>query len=205
MVSALCSPIDCSTPGFTISQSLLSLTSIESMMPSNNLILCLPFPLLPLIFPSIRVFSNELAFHIRWPKYWSFSFNIGPSNEYSWLISFRINWLSLLAVQGTLKSLHQHHNWKVSILQCSALFVVHLLHPYLTTRKIIALTIWILVGKVTSLLFNMLSRFIYIIQKSCISIHIVSLCLPMDFRPVFVAGTLAGHRGAQSSFLKWKQ
>ena len=147
MVSVLCNPIDCSTPGFTISQSFLSLTSIESMMPSNDLILCHPFLLLPSNFPSIRVFSNESALRIRWPKYWSFSFNISPSSEYSGLISFRINWLSLLAVQGTLKSLLQHHNWKVSILQCSAFFMVHLLHPYLTTRKIIALTIWIFVGK----------------------------------------------------------
>ena len=205
VVSALCNAIDCSTPGFTISQSFLSLTSTESMMPSNDLILCHPFLLLPSIFPSIRVFSNESALRIRWPKYWSFSFNICPSNEYSGLISFRINWLSVLAVQGTLKSLLQHHNWKVSILQCSAFFMAHLLHPYLTTGKIIALTIWIFVGKVTSLLFNTLSRFIYIIQKSCIYIHIVSLCLPMDFKPVFVAGTPARHRAAQSSFLKWKQ
>ena len=183
---------------------LPKLVSRESVLPSN---LCRPLLLLPSIFPSIRAFSNESAFQIRWPKYWSFSFNISPSNEYSGLISFRINWLSLLAVQGTLKSLLQHHNWKVSILQWSAFFMVHLLHPYLTTGKIIALTIWIFVGKVTSLLFNTLSRFIYIIQKSCIYIyiHIVSLCLPMDFKPVFVAGTPAKHRAAQSSFGKWKQ
>ena len=121
-MSVLCNPIDCSTPGFTISQSFLSLTSIESMMPSNDLILCHPFLLLPSNFPSIRVFSNESALRIRWPKYWSFSFNISPSSEYSGLISFRINWLSLLAVQGTLKSLLQHYNSNALILQCSAFF-----------------------------------------------------------------------------------
>ena len=110
----------------TSSWSLLKLMSIESMMPSNNLIFCYPLLLLPSIFPSIRVFSNEPVLHIRWPKYWSFSFNIGPSNEYSWLISFRINWLSLLAVQGTLKSLLQHHSPKASILQCSAFLIVQL-------------------------------------------------------------------------------
>ena len=108
---------------FTISQSLLTLISIESVMPSNHLILCYPLLLLPSIFPSIRVFSNESALHIKWPKYWSFSFSISPSNEYSRLISFRMDWLDLLAVQGTLKSLLQHHNWKASVLQCSAFFI----------------------------------------------------------------------------------
>ena len=117
-------------------------------------------PALPPIFPSIRVFSNESALHIRWPKYWSFSFSISPSNEYSRLISFRMDWLDLLAVQGTLKSLLQHHSSKASILRRSAFFTVQLLHPYMTTVKTIALTRWIFVGKVMSLLFNMLSRLV---------------------------------------------
>ena len=123
-------------------------------MSSNHLIPCL---LLPSIFPSITDFSNESAIHITWPKYWSFNFSIGPSNEYSWLISFRIDWLGLLAVQGTLKSL-QHHSSKASVLWCSAFFIVQLSHPYMTTRKTIALTRWTFVSKVMSLLFNMLSR-----------------------------------------------
>ena len=122
----------------------------ESVMPSNHLILCYPLLLLPSIFPSIRVFSNESALRIRWPKYWSFSFNISPSNEHSELISFRIDWLYLLAVQGTLKSLLQHHSSKSSILQCSAFFVVQLSHPYMTIGKTIALTRWTSVGKVMS-------------------------------------------------------
>ena len=130
--------------------------SIESVTPSNHLILCYPF-LLPLIFPSIRVFSNESALHIRWPKYWSFSFNISPSNEHPGLISFRMDWLDLLAVQGTLKSLLQHHSSKASILLRSAFFIVQLLHPYMTTGKTKALTRWTFVGKVMSLLCNMLS------------------------------------------------
>ena len=128
-------------------------------MPSNHLILCRPFHLQHSIFPSIRVFSNESALRIRWPKYWSFSFNISP-NEHSELISFRMNWLDLLAVQGTLKSLLQHHSSKASILQRSAFFTVQLSHPYMTTGKTIALTRWIFVGKVMSLLFNMLSRLV---------------------------------------------
>ena len=119
----------------TNSQSLLKLMSIESVMPSNHLILCHPLLPLPAIFPSIRVFSNELALCIRWPKYWSFSFNISPSNEHPGLISFRMNWLSLLAVQETLKSLLQHHTSKASIIQCSAFFIVQLSHPYVTTGK----------------------------------------------------------------------
>ena len=126
---------------FTISQSLLKLMSTESVMPSNHLILCRPLLLWPSIFPSIRVFSSELALHIRWPKYWSFSFNISPSDEYSGLISFRIDWFDLLAVQETLKSLLQHHNSKTFILPCSAYFMVQLSHPYMTTGKIIALTL----------------------------------------------------------------
>ena len=140
--------------------SLLKLMSIESVMPSNHLILCHPLLLLPSIFPSIRVFSNESALHIRWPKYWSFSFNISPSNERSGLISFRMDWLDLLAVQGTLKSLLQHHSSKASILWCSAFFMVQLSHLYMTTGKTIALTRRTFVGKVMSLLFNMLSRFV---------------------------------------------
>ena len=134
--------------------------SIESVMPSNHLILCRPLLLLPSIFPSIRVFSSESVLHIRWPKYWSFSFSISPSNEYSALISFRMDWLNFLAVQGTLKSLLQHHSSKTSIVQCSAFFIVQLSHSYMTTRKTIALTRWTFVGKVMSLLFNMLSKLI---------------------------------------------
>ena len=126
-------------------------------MPSNRLILCHPLLLPPSIFPSIRVFSNESVLRIRWPKYWSFSFSISPSNECSGLISFRMDWLDLLAVQGTLKSLLQHHSSKASVLQHSAFFMVHLLHPYMTTGKTIALTRWTFVGKVICLLFNMLS------------------------------------------------
>ena len=129
-------------------------------MPSNHLILCHPLLLLPSIFSSIRVFSNESALRIRWPKYWSFSFNISLSNEHPGLISFRMDWLDLLAVQGTLKSLLQHHNSKASILQFSAFFMVQLSHPYMTTGKTIALTRQIFVGKVMSLLFNMLSRLV---------------------------------------------
>ena len=127
-------------------------------MPSSHLILCHPLLLLPSIFPSIRVFSNESALHIRWPKNWSFSFNISPSNEYSGLISFGMDWLDLLADQGTLKSLLQHHSSKASILQCSAFFTVQLSHPYMTTGKTIAWTRWTFVGKVMSLLLNILSR-----------------------------------------------
>ena len=129
-------------------------------MSSNHLILCRPLLLLPSIFPSIRVFSNESALLIRWPKYWSFSFNINPSNEHPGLISFRMDWLDLLAVQGTLKSLLQHHSSKASILQWSAFFTVQLSHPYMTTGKTMALTRWTFVGKVMSLLFNMLSRLV---------------------------------------------
>ena len=134
------------------------LISIE--MQSNHLILCHPLLLPPSIFPSIRVFSSESVLCIRWPKYWSFSFSINPSNEYSGLISFRIDWLDLLAAQGTLKSLLEHHSSKASILQCSAFFIVQLLHPYMSTGKTIALTRRNFVGKVLSLLFNMLSRLV---------------------------------------------
>ena len=129
-------------------------------MPSNHLILCCPLLLLPSIFPSIRVFSNESAFHIRWPKDWSFSFSISPSNGHAGLISFRMDWLNLLAVQGTLKGLLQHHSSKTSILWHSAFYIVQLSHPYMTTGKTIALTRWTFVGKVMSLLFNILSRLV---------------------------------------------
>ena len=143
-------PMDCSTAGFlsfTISQILLKLVSIESVMPSNHLILCRPLLLLPSVLPRITVFSNELVLHIRWPKYWSFSCSISPSNEYSGLISFRIDCFDHLAFQGTLKSLFQHHSSKASILQCSAFFIVQLSHPYMTAGKTIALTRWTFVAK----------------------------------------------------------
>ena len=156
----------------TNSQSLLKLMSIESVMPSNHLIFCRPLLLLPSIFPSIRVFSNESVLHIRWPKYWSFSFSISHSNEHSALISFRMDWLDLLAVQGTLKSLLQHHNSEASILQCSAFFMVQISHTHKTTGKNIALTRWTFVGKVMSLLFNMLSRLVitFLPRSKCLLI-----------------------------------
>ena len=144
----------------TNSWSSLRLMSIESVMPSSHLILCRPLLLLPPIPPSIRVFSNESTLHIKWPKYWSFSFNISPSNEHPGLISFRMDWLGLLTVQGTLKSLLQHHSSKVLILRCSAFFTVQLSHPYMTTGKTIALTRWTFVDKAMSLLLNMLSRLV---------------------------------------------
>ena len=134
--------------------------TIEFVMASSHIILCCSLLLLPSVFPTIRVFSNESVLHIRWPKYWSFSFSINPSNEYSGLISFRMDWLDLLAVQGTLKSLLQHHSSKASILQRSAFLIVQLPHPYMTTGKTIALTRWAFVGKVMSLLFNMSSRLV---------------------------------------------
>ena len=143
----------------TNSRRLLKFMSIESVMPSNHPILCCPLLLLPSIFPSIRVFSNESVLHIRWTKYWSFSF-ISPSNEHSGLTSFRMDCLDLLAVQGTLKGLLHHHSSKASILQHSAFFMVQLSHPYMTTGKTIALTRWTFAGKVMSLLFNMLSRLV---------------------------------------------
>ena len=138
----LCDSMDCSKSGLSVHHQLLILLkfmSIESVMPSNHLILCHPLPLLPSIFPSIRVFSNESVLHSRWPKYWSFSFNISPSNEHSGLISFRMDWLDLLAVQGTLKSLLQHHGSRASIFWLSAFFIVQLSHPYMATGKTIAL------------------------------------------------------------------
>ena len=147
----LCDPMSTSL-SFTISQSLLKLMYIELVMPSNHLGLCRPLLLLPSVFPSIRVFSSELALHIRWPKYWSFSFSISSSNEYSELISFRMDWLYLLAVQGTLKSLLQHHSTKVSFLWCSVFFMLQLSHLYISTGKSIALTIQNFVSKMMSLL-----------------------------------------------------
>ena len=141
-----------------ITNSLLKLMSIELVMPSSHLSLCHPLLLQPSIFPCIRVFFKESVLHIRWPKYWSFSFGISPSNEHPGLISFRMDWLDLLAVQGTLKSLLQHHSSKASILQCSAFFIAQISHPYVTTRTTIALTRQTFIGKVMSLLFNMLSR-----------------------------------------------
>ena len=156
----LCDPMNRSTPGLSItnSRSSLRLTSIESVMPFSHLILCHPLLLLPPVPPSIKVFSNESTLHMRWPKYWGFSFSIIPSKEIPGLISFRMDWLDLLAVQGTLKSLLQHHGSRASILRRSAFFTVQFSHPYMTTGKTIALTRRIFVGKVMSLLFNMLSR-----------------------------------------------
>ena len=151
--------MDCSTPGFPVYHQL-KLLSIKSVMSSKHLILCHPRLLLPSVFPSIRVFSNESVVCIRWPKYWSFSFSISPSNEYSGLVSFMVDWFDLLTVQGSLKSLLQHYSSKTSILWCSALFMVQLWYPYMITGKTIALTIWTFVGKVLSLLFNVLSRFV---------------------------------------------
>ena len=145
---------------FTISQSLLKLMSKESVMPSNHLLFCHPLLLLPSVFPSIRVFSSESALLIRWPKYWSFSYNISPSNEHPGLISFRMDWLDFLAIQGTLKIILWDQDLKASILLYSVFFMVQLSHLYMTTGKIIALTIWTLVGKVVSLLFNIMSRFV---------------------------------------------
>ena len=152
----LCDPMNRSMPGLCPSPTprVYKLMSIELLMPSNHLILCCPLLLPPSIFPSIRVFSNESVLWIKWPKYWSLSFNMSPSSEYSGLSSFRLDWLDLLAVQGTLKSLLQHHSSKAPILRHSAFFIVQLLHPYMTTGKTIALTRWTFVGKVISLLFN---------------------------------------------------
>ena len=151
---SLCDVMDCSMPGFSVLYYLLNLPkliSTESVMPSNHLILCHPLLLPPSIFCSIRVFSSESIPHIRWPKYWSFSFSVSLSSEYSGLISFRIDWFDLFAVQGTLKSLFQHHSSKASVLQCSVFFMVQHSHPYMTTEKPIALTIQTFVGKVMSL------------------------------------------------------
>ena len=156
----------------TNSGSLLKLMSIESVMPSNHLILCPPLLLLPSIFPSIRVFSNESTLHISWPKYWHFTLNISPSNEHPGMISFRMDWLDLLAVQGTLKSLLQHHSSKTSVLLCSAFFTVQLSHLYMTTWKFIALSTLTFLDKVMSLLFNMLSRLVitFLPRSKCLLI-----------------------------------
>ena len=159
----LCDPMDCSTPVFPVYhqlRSLFKLMSIKSVMPSDHLILCRPLLLLPSIFPSIRVFTDESVLHIKWPHDWSFSLSISPSNEYWGLISFRKDWMDLLALQGTLKSLLQHHSSKASILWHSAFFIVQLSHVYMTTGETKALTRQTFVGKVMSLLFNMLSRLV---------------------------------------------
>ena len=155
----------------TSSWSLLKFMSIELVMPSNHLILCRPLLLLPSIFPSIRVFSNESALSIKWPKYWSYSFSISPSNEYSGLISFRMDWLDLLDVQGIFKCLLQYHSSKASILQHSAFFIVQLSHPYMAIGKTITLTRWTFVGKVISLLFNTLPGFViaFLPRSKCLS------------------------------------
>ena len=168
-----------STPGFLVHHQLPELAqtlSIYSVMSSNHLILCHALLLLPSIFPSIRVFSNESVLPIRWPKYWSFSFSISPSNEHPGLIYFRIDWLYLLPVQGTLKSLLQHHSSKASILWCSAFFIVQLSHPYMTTGKTKGFTRWASVGKVMSLLFNMMSRLVIaFLPRSKTSYQLLSL------------------------------
>ena len=174
----------------TNSQSLLKLMSIKSVISSNHLILYRPLLLLPSILPSIRVFFNESVLHIRWPKYWSFSFSISPSNEYSGLISFRMDWFDLLAVQGTLKSLLQHHSSEASILRRSALFVIQLSHPYVTTRKTIVLTRQTFVGKVMSLLFNMLSR-------------LVIAFLPRN-KHLLKLWSQKNHKKPRSQILKWQ-
>ena len=174
--------MDCNTPGLPVhpcpslsitnSRSLFKFISIESVMPSNHLILCHPLFLLPSIIPSNRFFSSWPVLCIKWPEYWSFSFSISPSNEYSGLISFRIDWLDLLAVQGTLKSLHQHHSSKASIFQHSSFFIVQLSHPNMTTGKTITFTRGTFVSKVMSLLFNMLSRFVitFLLRSKCLLI-----------------------------------
>ena len=156
----------------TSSQSLLKLMSIESVMPSNHLFIYRPLLLPPSIFPSMKVYSNELILHIRWPNYWSFSFSICPSNEYPGLISCRMDWLDILAVQGTLKSLLQHRSSKTSVLQHSAFFMEQLSYPNMTTGKTLALTVWTFVSKVMSLLFNMLSRFViaFLLRSKCLLI-----------------------------------
>ena len=178
----------------TNSQSLLKLMSMESVMPSNHLILCCSLLLLPSIFPSIRVFSNESALQIRWPKYWSFSFSISPSNEYSGLISFRMDWLDFLAVQETLKSLLQHHSSKASILQCSAFFTVQLSHPYTTTGKTIALTRQTFVGKVMSLLFNMVGHsFSSKEQASFNFMAVVTICCDFGAPKISLSSFLLFH------------
>ena len=178
----LCNPMECSTPGFPIHHQLLKFTQTHVhwvVTSSNHLKLSCPLLLLPSIFPSIRVFSNELALCITWPNYWSFSLKISPSNEHSGLISFRMHWLDLLAVQGTLKSLLQHHSSEASILWCSAFFIVQLSHPCMTTGNTIALTKWTFVGKEMSLLFHILSRFVIVFlpRSKCLNfMAAVTIC-----------------------------
>ena len=181
----------------TNSRGLLKLTSIESVTPSHHLILCHPLLLLPSIFPSTRIFSNESVLRIRWPKGWSFSFNISPTNEHPGMISFRMDWLDLLAVQGTFKSLLQHHSSKASILWRSAFFIVQLSHPYMTTGKTIALTKQTFVGKVTSLLFNMLSRLVitFLPRSKCLLISWLQspsavILEPQNIKSVIVSPTI---------------
>ena len=199
-----------STPGLPVHHKLLKLAqnmSIEPVMPSNHLILCHPLLLPPSISPSIRVFSNESALHIRWPKYWSLSFNISSFNEHPGLICFRMDWLDLLAVQGTLKSLLQHHSWKASILPCSAFYTVQLSHPYTTTGKTIASTKQTFVDKVRSLLFNMLSAAAAAMSlQSCLT-----LCDPIESSPpgspvpgILQARTLEWVAISFSNAWKWK-
>ena len=165
----------------------------ESMMPSSHLILCCPLLFLPSIFSSIRVFSNESALSIRWPKYWSFSFNISPSNEHPRLISFRMDWLDLLGVQGTFKSLLQHHSSKASILWCSAFFIVQLSHPYMMTGKTIALTRWTFVDKVMSLLFNLLSRLVitFLPRRKCLLISLLQSASAVILKPRKIKSDIA--------------
>ena len=184
----LCNPMNCSTPGFAVLHHLLEFAQMRvhwSVVPSNHLILRCPLLLLPSIFPSIMVFSNESALLIRWPKNWSFSFSINPSNEYSGLISFRIDWFDLLAVQETLESLLQHHSSKAWILWCSAFLMVQLSHTYKTTGKTIALTRWTFVGKVISLLCNLLSRFViaFLPRSMHLLFHGWSHCLQWFLEP----------------------
>ena len=173
--------------------------SIESVMPSKYLILCHPLLLLPSIFPSIRVFSNESALRMRWPKYWSYSFNINPSNEHPGLISFRMDWLDLLEVQGTLKSVLQHHSSKTSILWHSAFFIVQLSHPYMNTGKTIALTRQTFVGKVTSLLFNMLSRLVitFLPRSKCLLRSTTA-----TFKDLYILGNATTYRAESAISMK---
>ena len=186
----LCNPMDCSTPGFPVLHHLPELAQthvIESLMPYNHLILCCPLLLLPPIFPSIRVFYNELALCIRWPKYWSFSFCISPSNEHSGFISFRIDLFDLFAVQGTLKSLLQYHSLKASVLWCSVFLIVQLSRPYMTSGKTIVLTIWTFVSKVMSLLLNMLSRFVIDLPRSRLQSPSAVILEPKKIKSVTVS------------------
>ena len=221
----LCDPMDCSTPGLPVHhklQSSLKFMSIESVMPSNHLIHCLPHLLLLSTFPSIRIFSNESPLHIRWPKDWCFSFSISPSSEHPGLISVRMDWLDLLAVQGTLKSLLQHHSSKASVLWHLAFIIVQLLHLYVTTGKTIALTRWTFVGKVMSLLFNMLSRLVidFLPRSKCLLISWLQSPSAVILEPRKIKSVTVSHlfamlclvypficqwtRVASTSWLLWK-